>query len=214
MIDLRNCPRALIGRWGEWLNEYEESLDEGSYSPGKSLNIEAMNEAVRRLVSKVVEKFAGSGVSVDQTGRLCLPDGLDTDRMHRFIELCLDESLPNPKAALNALFERVGIARVALAALDQIVGEQGDIDFQAIAHSPLKLSLAVPRLLEIPPRFRSFLMDDLALADPSCVTLEDAVVSTRERAAAKIGCEASWDEILTHPAEIHDIARPWRERSS
>jgi hypothetical protein len=196
------------------LDETEASLDRGSYSDGKWLNIQSMNEVVRRLVSKVVEKFAGSGVGIDDTGRLCLPDGLDTDRMHRFIELCLDESLDTPKAALDALFERVGIARVALAALDQIVGDQGDVDFQAIAHNPLKLSMAVPRLLEIPVRFQRFLIDDLGLADPTCVTLEEAVVSTREQAAERIGCKASWDEILTHPAEIDAIARSWRERSS
>jgi hypothetical protein len=173
-----------------------------------------MNEVVRRLVSKVVEKFAGSGVEIDSSGRLCLPDGLDTERMHRFIELCLDETLDHPKAALNALFERVGIARVALGALDQIVGEQGEINFQAVAANPLKLSMAVPRLLDIPIRFRRFLIDDLELADPDCVTLEEAVISTRKRAAAKIGCSASWDEILAHPTEIDAIARPWRERSA
>ncbi len=173
-----------------------------------------MNEVVRRLVSKVVEKFAGSGVGIDRTGRLCLPDGLDTDRMHRFIELCLDQKIDSPKAALNALFERVGISRVALMALDQIVGDHGDIDFQVIARNPLKLSLAVPRLLEIPVRFRGFLIEDLGLADADCVTLEEAVVSTRKRAADRIGCPPSWDEILAHPAEVEAIARAWRERES
>lgn len=172
-----------------------------------------MNEIVRRLISKVVEKFAGSGVEIDQAGRLCLPDGLDTDRMQRFIELCLDEQLDSPKAALNRLFERVGIAPAALAALDQIVGDEGQLDFQAIARSPVKLSLAVPRFLEIPVRFRSFLIEDLGLADPACDTLEDAVVSTRHRAAAKIGCEPSWDEILARSAEVEALTRPWRERS-
>jgi hypothetical protein len=172
-----------------------------------------MNEIVRRLVSKVVEKFAGSGVEIDKNGHLCLPDGLDTRRMHRFIELCLDETLDNPKAALNELFARVGIAPAALAALDQIVGEQGDLDFHAIARNPVKLSVAVPRFLEIPIRFRSFLIDDLGLADASCATLEDAVVSTRHRAAEKLGCGPSWDEILARPAEVGALARPWREQS-
>ena len=172
-----------------------------------------MNEVVRRLISKVVEKFAGSGVEIDQAGRLCLPDGLDTDRMQRFIELCLGEQLDSPKAALNRLFERVGIAPAALAALDQIVGDEGQLDFQAMARNPLKLSIAVPRFLEIPVRFRSFLIDDLELADPGCDTLEAAVVSTRHRASAKIGCEPSWDEILARPADVEELTRSWRERS-
>jgi hypothetical protein len=175
---------------------------------------EGMNEAVRRLVSKVVEKFAGSGVGIDHAGHLCLPDGLDTSRMHRFIELCLDETLESPKFALHTLFERVGIAPAALVALDQIVGDQGDLDFHAIARSPLKLSRAVPRFLDIPVRFRTFLVDDLGLADPSCKTLEDAVVSTRLRAAEKIGCEPSWEEILARPADVGELARPWREASA
>lgn len=173
-----------------------------------------MNEAVRRLVSKVVEKFAGSGVEVDASGRLCLPDGLDTTRMHRFIELVLDEQMETPKAALNELFGRVGIAPAALKVLDQIVGDQGEIDLNAIARNPVKLSMAVPRFLEIPVRFRSFLIDDLGLADPKCETLEDAVVSTRRRAAKRIGCKASWDEILARPKEVEELARPWREAST
>ena len=173
-----------------------------------------MNEVVRRLISKVVEKFAGSGVEVDRAGRLCLPDGLDTDRMQRFIELCLGEKLDNPKAALNELFERVGIAPSALTALDQIVGDRGQLDFQAIARNPVRLSMAVPRFLEIPVRFRKFLIEDLELADPGCATLEDAVVSTRHRAAAKIGCAASWDEILARPADVEALTRSWREGSN
>ena len=173
-----------------------------------------MNEVIRRLVSKVVEKFAGSGVEIDAHGRLCLPDGLDTTRMHRFIELCLDEELASPKAALNRLFERVGIAPAALRALDQIVGDEGDLDFVAIARNPLKLSLSVPRFLEIPTRFRRFLIEDLELADADCATLEEAVVSTRVRAAERIGCEASWDAILANPADIDALARPWREASA
>jgi len=172
-----------------------------------------MNEAARRLVSKVVEKFAGSGVEIDSAGRLSLPDGLETERMHRFIELCLGESLATPKAALNALFEKVGIAPAALAVLEQVIGDRGELYFHAIARNPIRLSLAVPRLLEIPVRFRRFLIEDLGLADAGCATLEEAVVSTRRRAARKIGCEPTWDEILARPAEVEALSRPWRERS-
>jgi hypothetical protein len=173
-----------------------------------------MNEVVRRLVTRVVEKFAGSGVEVDAAGRLCLPDGLDTKRMHRFIELCLDQTLDDPKTALIALFRRVGIARPALRALDQVVGPHGDLDFQAIARHSVSLGLAVRHLLEIPVRFRCFLIEDLALADPGCATLEEAVVSTRRAAAEKIGCRPAWDEILDHPAEVSALARAWRDGRS
>jgi len=79
----------------------------------------------------------------DAPGRLCLPDGLDTDRMHRFVELCLDE---------------------------------------------------------------------LRLADASCIMLEDAVISTRHRTASLIGCEPSWDQVLAHASEVTELTRPWRER--
>jgi hypothetical protein len=53
-----------------------------------------MNEVIRRLISKIVEKFAGSGVEIDEAGRLCLPDGLDTRRMHRFIEMRVGKRRP------------------------------------------------------------------------------------------------------------------------
>lgn len=173
-----------------------------------------MNETVRRLVSKVVQKFAGSGVEIDAAGRLCLPDGLDAERAHRFIELCLDRSLDSPKAALNALFERVGVAPGALSVLDKVIGDRGELDLTAVAHNPLKLSAAVPRLLEIPTHIQSFLVDGLALADSDCVDLEEAVVSTRRHAAEKIGCEPTWDSILGCPVEVAEISRGWRERSA
>jgi hypothetical protein len=187
------------------------SSDEASIDARGSPILAPMNEVVRRLVTRVVEKFAGSGVEIDAAGRLCLPDGLDTKRMHRFIELCLDQTLDDPKTALVALFRRVGIARPALRALDQVVGPHGELDFQAIARHSVSLGLAVPRLLEIPVRFRRFLIEDLALADPGCTTLEEAVVSTRHAAAERIGCRPTWDEILDHPAEVSALARAWRE---
>jgi hypothetical protein len=171
-----------------------------------------MNEVVRRLISKVVQRFAGAGVEIDESGRLCLPDGLDAERAHRFIELCLDETLESPKVALSALFERVGVARSARRVLDQVIGEGGELDLHAVARNPIKLSAAVPRLLEIPTHIHEFLVEGLELADPSCATLEEAVVSTRRRAAAKIGCEPSWDAILDRKTEVAEISRAWRER--
>ena len=172
-----------------------------------------MNEIVRRLVSQVVGKLAGSGVGIDGSGRLRLPDGLDVERMHRFIELCLDEKLDHPKAALTRLFERVGIAPAALVALDQMVGPDGVLDFRAIARNPVRLGRAVPQFLEIPVRFRRFLIEDLGLADPDCETLEEAVVSTRQRAAEKIGCEPAWDEILAREEAVVALTRDFRESS-
>jgi hypothetical protein len=173
-----------------------------------------MNEMVRRLVSKVVEKFAGSGVEIDPEGRLCLPDGLDADRAHRFIELCLEQTFANPKAALNALFERVGITPSALTVLDEVIGEQGELDLHAVARRPLKLSAAVSSLLEIPTRIHGFLVEGLALAGSDCDTLEEAVVATRRGAAERFDCPASWDAILARPDDVAEVARAWRERSA
>jgi hypothetical protein len=172
-----------------------------------------MNELVRRLLSRVVEKFAGTGVEIDASGRLCLPDGLDAERAHRFIELCLDRSLESPKAAFKALFERVGVAPSALAVLDEVIGDECELDLNGVARSPLKVTGAVPRLLEIPSHVRTFLVDDLALADPDSITLENAVVSTRRRAAERIGCEPTWDSILGRRSEVAEITRAWREGS-
>ena len=36
--------------------------------------------------------------------------------------------------------------------------------------------------------------------------------STRESAAARIGCRAEWDAILARPGEVGELARSWRER--
>ena len=169
---------------------------------------------MRRLMSKTLEQFAGSGVGIDADGRLCLPDGLDADRVHRFIELCVGTVYDSPKAAMHDLFAKVGVAPAAIAALNEILGERGHLDWSAIGRSPLKLGASVPRFLEIPVRFRSFLVDGLALADPNSDTLEEAVVSARLRTAEHLGCEPCWDAILSRPQQVSALASGWRTRAS
>ena len=169
-----------------------------------------MSGMMQRLVSKVIEQFAGSGVGIDDDGRLCLPDGLDASRTHRFIELVMARGYESPKAAMHDLFRRVGVAPRAIEALEEMLGEEGHLDWTRIGHSPLKIGATVPRFLEIPARFRTFLIDGLGLADPGDETLEDAVVSTRHRAAAQLGCEPCWDAILARPDEVTELARGWR----
>ena len=137
-------------------------------------------------------------------------NGIDADRVHRFIELVVGCSYESPKAALRALFEKVGVAPAALSALGDILGERGNLDMAAISRSPLRLSATLPRFLEIPARFRTFLVEGLALADPEATTLEDAVVSTRLRVAERLGCDPCWDVILSHQGEVTALARDWR----
>jgi hypothetical protein len=173
-----------------------------------------MNGIARRLMSKTLAQFAGSGVGIDEDGRLCLPDGLNADRVHRFIELCVGCSYESPKAAMHDLFHRVGVAPAALVALDEILGEHGELDWAAIGRSPLKLSVTLPRFLEIPMCFRGFLVDGLGLADPSGRTLEEAVVSTRKRAAAHLGCEPKWDAILARPEAVMQLTSGWRRQAA
>jgi hypothetical protein len=130
--------------------------------------------------------------------------------MHRFIELVSALSFASPKAALHDLFARVGVADAAIEALNEILGDGGELDWAGIGRHPFKLSIALPRFVEIPGRFRKFLIEDLALADPDGETLEDAVVSTRLRAAELLGCEPSWDAILSRSEGVSELARDWR----
>ena len=163
-----------------------------------------------RLTSKALDQLVGSGVALDDDGRLCFPDGLDSKRIHRFIELVMARGFDNPKAALRALLDRVGVARATGRVLDDILGDHVELDWRAIGKRPLALGASVPRLLEIPTRFRHFLVAELALADPMGRTLEDAVVSTRIRAAERIGCAPCWDAILAQPDAVAALAHEWR----
>jgi hypothetical protein len=86
------------------------------------------------------------------------------------------------------------------------------VDLAAVARHGPALAAALPRLRRVPERFQSFLVDELRIADPACDTLEKAAASTRERAAARLGCPADWDAILARPADVAEITRPWRER--
>jgi hypothetical protein len=165
-------------------------------------------------MSRTLKQFSGSGVEIDADGRLCLPDGLDPDRVHRFIELCMARGYESPKSAMHALFEQVGVSPSAIALLNEILGDSGSLDWIAIGRSPLKLSATLPRFLEIPTRFRSFLVDGLGLADPSGRTLEEAVVSARYRTAMELGCERCWDAILARPAALTALTRQWRAQAA
>ena len=168
---------------------------------------------LNRLVGKAMGTFVAQGVSIDDEGRLCLPDGLTPDRVQRFIELCMGRSYPNPRDAMHDLFSRVGVNAKAVAMLNEVVHEHGDLDMSAVAHHWRSMAGALGSFHEIPSRFRHFLVDDLGLADPSSSNLEEAVVSTRRNAATRLGCEPDWDRILDLPDGISALSAGWREGS-
>jgi len=173
-----------------------------------------MNRIVRRIVNKVMSAFVGSGVSIDPQGRLCLPDGLCPERVHRFIELCMDLRFSCPRDAMHALFEELGIGDDAVGLLSEIIDSNGDVEFgEALKHSGALLA-ALPEFARIPARFRDFLVRDLGLASRDCETLEQAVVSARQAAAQRLGCAPSWDAILEHADALGDLTQPWREGSA
>ena len=174
-------------------------------------DLPTMDKVAQQLVSKMMQQFAGSGVSLDRGGRLMLPDGLDVERVHRFAELVLVEEYANPKQAFGELFSAVGVAQKAVSALDLMLGEGGEIDLAAVGAHPIRVGAALPRMLEIPKLFRVFLIDGLSIGDPRCKSLDKAVVSARKGAAKQLGCRAHWDEILEYPDEVGEIAREWRE---
>lgn len=172
-----------------------------------------MSRIARRLANVAIEQVAGSGVGIDDEGRLTFPDGLDPPRIHRFIELVLGEAFPSPKAALHSLFEQVGVADSAIEALEEVLDDDGVIVWGEVGRHPIHLTAALPRVMEIPHCFRDFLVDGLGLADADTASLEEAVVSTRERASERIGCDATWDAILGETEAVEEIARSWREGS-
>ncbi len=173
-----------------------------------------MNALTRRLISKAMEQIAGHGVSLDDEGRLCFPDGLSPRHVHRFIELVLQERYPGPKAALKALFARVGVPDAAIDALDEVLDDEAALALGAIGRNAFSLGAALPSVREIPVHFRRFLIDGLGFASEADATLEQAVVSTREGAAAALGCPARWEAILERTDEVAALGRGWRERTA
>jgi hypothetical protein len=169
-----------------------------------------MRWIARRVMNVVMSSFVDTGVRVDEAGRLCLPDGLTPARVHRFIEHCTQRRYANPRDAMHALFRTVGVPPRAVHLLNEIVHEQGDLDLGAVARHGPGLTAALPQLLEIPERFRAFLVDGLGIADPDSPNLEAAVASARRRAADRLGCAPEWDALLEHGDGIADLARPWR----
>lgn len=169
-----------------------------------------MKWVVSKVVSKVMGSFVAEGVSIDEDGRLCLPDGLTPERVKLFIELCLDRSFASPKEAMHSLFGNVGVSAEIIRLLNLIIHDNGDVDMSACAHHWRELTKALGRFQEIPNHFKEFLINDLSLADPASRTLEEAVVSTRKAAADRFGCPAGWDEILGRPQQVSELASPWR----
>jgi hypothetical protein len=170
-----------------------------------------MRALTRRLVSKAIEQVAGSGVGVDANGRLLYPDGLNPARVHRIIELVMAEPFASPKAALEALFRKVGVPDRAVDALVAVLTDDAGLQLGVIGRHPIHLAAALPSVRQIPEYFRRFLIDGLGLANESASTLEAAAIATRKGAATALGCEASWDAILARGAAVGELARGWRE---
>jgi hypothetical protein len=173
--------------------------------------VKASNWIVRRVMNASMSAFVGSGVSVDDRGRLCMPDGLTPDRIHRFIEMCLDERYDAPRAALHALFARIGVSPRIVRLLNHILEDGGDLDWRAVALHSTALLGSLAEFQQIPVRFRDFLVVDLALADPTCESLDHAVASARCAAAERVACAPTWDAILENGDAVSELARPWRE---
>jgi hypothetical protein len=171
-----------------------------------------MNRILQRVVNKVMRAFVGSGISIDEQGKLCLPDGLCPDRVHRFIELVMKERFAGPREAMHALFTRIGVSPRAVGLLNLIIDSNGDVEFVNAAKHSAALMAALPEFKQIPTHFRDFLITDLALASTTCGSLEQAVASAREAAAAKLGCAATCDAILDYEDALSDLTEPWRER--
>jgi len=171
-----------------------------------------MRSIARRVLNVLMNAFVGTGITLDDQGRLCLPDGLTPARVHRFIEHCTQQRYAHPRAAIHALFRDVGVAPGAVGLLDEIIHEGGDVDLAAVARHGPRLLAALPEFLEIPERFRDFLVGDLAIADIGSATLEQTVASARRRAAERLGCRADWDALLERGDGIADLAEPWRAR--
>jgi len=171
-----------------------------------------MNRLLRSVANKVMQSFVGAGVSLDEHGGLTLPDGLDAERVHRFIEVCMDRRYASPRAAMHSLFSEIGVPRKAVLLLDRIIDERGDVDFAQATRHAAALLASIPDFQRIPVLFRDFLVHDLGLASGDCATLAEAVSSTRAEAARRLGCEPSWDAILGERHVLGDLARPWRER--
>jgi len=173
-----------------------------------------MNKLFHRLLNKAMTGIVGSGVSISDQGQLCLPDGLCPDRVHRFVELCLNERFESPRDAMHALFVRLGVSPRAVGLLDEIIDAQGDLELATAARHGGVLMRALPDFAEIPRRFRDFLVIDLGLASEGCEHLDQAVASAREATAARVGCPATWDAILENASVLSDLTQPWRERAA
>lgn len=171
-----------------------------------------MNRLFQRALNTVMSAFVGSGVTIDESGRLCLPDGLTPERVHRFIEICMDEAFPCPRDAIHALFLRLGVSPRAVALLSEIIDARGDVDFSEAIKKSRSLMAAVPEFKQIPARFHHFLVHDLALASKRSQDLEEAVASARVAAAKRIGCSPTWEAVLENHAQLDDVLRAWRER--
>lgn len=171
-----------------------------------------MNRIIQRIVNKIMTAFVGSGVSIDEQGQLCLPDGLCPNRVHRFIELVMNEPFASPRDAMHALFAQLGVSPRVVRLLGEIIDSNGDVEFGAATMHTGALMAALPEFKQIPTLFRDFLVQDLALAASSCSNLEQAVASARETAATRVGCAPTWDAILENDHALGDLTQPWRER--
>jgi hypothetical protein len=148
-------------------------------------------------------------------GVLCLPAGLDPERVRLLTSALRGEPFPTSDPAMMWFLGRAGVKKEVVTFIDCFI-DDGVLHFtkgfERLTWSQrLKIGILGYQALGVFDLLRDYLVQRMKPRPKNVKTLEDAIVELRDRAAERLDCESDWDAIL-QPAlatRLTELGREW-----
>ena len=152
-----------------------------------------------RLVSETIRSASHHGMEIAD-GLLCLPAGLDPERVRQLTSALRGEPFPKCDPAMMWFLGRAGVRQDVVSFIDCFIDEgvfHFAKGFERLTWSQrLKIGILGYQALGVFDLLRDYLVSRMEPKPRNVKTLEDAIVELRDRAADRLACDPDWDEIL------------------
>lgn len=166
------------------------------------------------LLSESVRAASHHGMEISH-GVLCLPGGLDPERVRLLTSALRGRPFERSDPAMMWFMELAGVKREVRDFIDCFI-DDGTLDFvkgfeRLGWRQKLKIGILGFQALGVFDHLRDYLLANLKPRPRRAKTLEDVVLALRVQVAERMGCDDDWDAIL-HPSRasvLRELGREW-----
>ena len=166
------------------------------------------------LLSESIRLASHHGMEVSH-GLLCLPAGLDPERVRKLTGALRGEPFTRSDPAMMWFMKLAGVSKDVRDFIDCFI-DDGRLDFvkgfeRLSWPQRLKIGILGYQALRVFDLLRDYMISHMEPGAGSVKTLEDAVVALRDHVAEMMECDSDWDSIL-HPSResiLAELGRKW-----